>query len=62
MPISGGPPKQLDLDVARADLDWGEWLGFQVHPDGHRVTYALSKRRSEVWALESFLPETARKR
>ncbi len=53
VPLDGGVPIKLDL---------GGVIGFQLHPDGRRIVFAVTEkappRGQQVWVLENFLPAT----
>ncbi len=49
IPVQGGDPQKLDL-TAKNMLD------LRVHPDGRHLAYTSKGDRSEVWAIENFLP------
>jgi len=49
VPVQGGEPRKLDLKAEGIrDL--------RVHPDGRHIAYTSGRDRSEVWAMENFLP------
>jgi hypothetical protein len=43
----------MDFDANRIVSDLRT---MSLHPDGPQLTYTFGKNRSEIWALESFLP------
>lgn len=49
VPVQGGEPRKLDLAASNMrDLT--------VHPDGRHLAFTSGSDRSEVWAMENFLP------
>jgi Tol biopolymer transport system component len=50
VPASGGTPKQLGSDFR------GRVFELSVSPDGKQLGFTLNTSRSELWALENFLP------
>jgi Tol biopolymer transport system component len=57
VPLDGSAPIKLDL---------GGVIGFQLHPDGRRIAFAVAERgpprKQEVWVLANFLPALTAKR
>jgi len=50
----GGKPQRLDLEMRYVNH-------VRFHPDGRQITFtatARAQRKSEVWAIENFLPES----
>lgn len=57
VPAAGGEPEQIGISMP------GQLDHPQVHPDGHRITFAVfDTGASEVWTLENFLPAPGAKR
>jgi anti-sigma-K factor RskA len=50
VPAEGGEPRGLGLTVG------GETRSLSLHPDGHRVAFAVRQPSAEVWVMENFLP------
>jgi Tol biopolymer transport system component len=49
IPVQGGDPRRLDLTAKNMrDL--------RIHPDGRHIAFASRGDRSEVWAMDNFLP------
>lgn len=49
VPLQGGGPRRLELAASNMrDLS--------VHPDGRRLAYTSGNDRTEVWAMQNFLP------
>jgi len=48
-PLSGDPPRKLDLSVTNINT-------LSLHPDGRQVIYVDGRQSGEVWVMESFLP------
>ena len=46
----GGEPRKL------LDLGPGWWGPLRVHPDGKRIALSRATSKSELWAMENFLP------
>jgi Tol biopolymer transport system component len=52
VPIDGSQPRKIDLGTTT-----GLGPAVRVHPDGRQIAYAVGEgEKSEVWALENFLP------
>ncbi len=49
VPLSGGEPRKLNLNLGNASP-------LRVHPDGRQVAYSSGNDVWEVWVLENFLP------
>jgi Tol biopolymer transport system component len=60
VPIDGGQPVKLDVDVNRM----GPLSPIRVHPDGRRLAFFsfLEQTGNEVWTLENFLPALTAKK
>ena len=56
--IDGTEPQKLDLKVNFLGPVGASDQQFHSHPDGKRIAFAATEpaKRSEVWALENFLP------
>ena len=50
VPAEGGEPRGLGLTVG------GEPRSLSLHPDGHRVAFAVRQPSAEVWVMENYLP------
>jgi Tol biopolymer transport system component len=46
----GGEPQKLDLATSNP------MLALRVHPDGRQIAFIAGEMKSEIWALENFLP------
>ena len=57
VPAAGGEPEQIGISMP------GQLDHPQVHPDGHRITFAVfDTGASEEWTLEGFLPPRSTKK
>jgi Tol biopolymer transport system component len=57
VPAAGGEPEQIGISMP------GQIDHPQVHPDGHRITFAVfDTGASEEWTLEGFLPPRSTKK
>ena len=55
--LRGGKPGRVDL---APPMDFVHLHNVRVHPDGRRIAFTVHtyrSQRSEVWAMENFLPE-----
>jgi hypothetical protein len=52
VPRDGGPARTFEMPK---NYSFGP---IRVQPDGKRIAYLGGELRSEVWALENFLPPT----
>jgi hypothetical protein len=54
VPVTGGEPQKLELAMPSLQH-------LRIHPDGRQVAFTASSQaeKSEVWALENFLPPLA---
>jgi dipeptidyl aminopeptidase/acylaminoacyl peptidase len=61
VPVAGGAPRKLDIDVDAWHRGSTEWFGagFSLAPDGKRIAFLTGKASAEVWALENFLPRAS---
>ena len=50
IPAEGGEPQQTALAVESQ-------RAFSIHPDGKRIAYTKSEKKTEVWVIENFLPK-----
>ena len=50
VPSDGGPARTLEMPKNYS------FVAMRVQPDGKRIAYVGGELRSEVWALENFLP------
>lgn len=57
IPAAGGEPRRLGVVPGL-----GPGNRMSIHPDGHRIAYARSERRSEIWKMENLLPRTKEER
>jgi hypothetical protein len=53
VPISGEPPRKIDLDARR--IARGATGMTRLHPDGKQIALVAGHQTSEVWVLENFL-------
>jgi Tol biopolymer transport system component len=51
VPVTGGAPKKLDIDVRT----WGTDNGIRIHPNGKQIAYFAGESSREIWALEDLL-------
>jgi dipeptidyl aminopeptidase/acylaminoacyl peptidase len=47
--VQGGEPRKLDLTAKNM-------RELRIHPDGRRIAFTSGGDKSEVWAMENFLP------
>jgi Tol biopolymer transport system component len=52
VPINGGSPRKLDIDVTT----WITTRGIRLDPRGNQIAFFSGKGGSEVWALENVVP------
>jgi Tol biopolymer transport system component len=56
VPIDGGAPRKLELDLNVPRISFHPVSRISVHPDGRQIAFSVMENEAEVWALENFLP------
>jgi len=60
VPISGEPPRKIDLDARR--IAAGAIGVTRLHPDGKQIALVAGHITTELWVLENFLPALKEKK
>lgn len=55
VPAEGGEPVKLPLAAKGME-------NVRIHPDGKRISFNTSERKSETWVMENFLPKSGGKK